>query len=77
MLMKVIRNEREYDVALERLSTLMSAVPGTREFGELEVLGLLVDKYEAEHHAIELSSDDRLRRILGRRDRRLLQGRTR
>lgn len=56
MHMKVIRNEREYDVALERLSTLMSATPGTREFDELEVLGLLVDKYEAEHHAIELPS---------------------
>lgn len=54
MHMKVIRNELDYDVALERLSTLMSAAPGTREFDELEVLGLLVDRYEAEHHAIDL-----------------------
>lgn len=56
MHMKVIRNEQDYDVALERLSDLMSAVPGTQEFDELEVLGLLVDRYEAEHHAIDMPS---------------------
>ncbi|MER9657924.1 hypothetical protein NKJ26_31665 [Mesorhizobium sp. M0152] len=31
---RVIRNEQVYDAALERLSDLMSAAPGTPEFDE-------------------------------------------
>ncbi|MER8377360.1 hypothetical protein NKH57_30545 [Mesorhizobium sp. M1050] len=34
---RVIRNEQVYDAALERLSDLMSAAPGTPEFDEQHV----------------------------------------
>lgn len=51
---KVIKNEAEYEVALERINELMDAEPGTEEFDELELLGMLVDTYENDVHPIEL-----------------------
>lgn len=51
---KVIKNEQEYQSALERISALMDAEPGTGEFDELELLAMLVDTYESEVHPIAL-----------------------
>jgi len=51
---KVIRNEAEYEIALERINELMDAEPGTEEFDELELLAMLVDTYENQAHPIGL-----------------------
>lgn len=54
MKLKVIRTETEYEQALARLEELMDAVPGSPEEEELEVLAILVEKYEEEHFPIDL-----------------------
>lgn len=49
-----IRNEQEYDKALEVINRLMELNPalGSKESDELEVLVLLIEKYEEKHWAI-------------------------
>ncbi|HBF30979.1 ImmA/IrrE family metallo-endopeptidase [Rhizobium sp.] len=54
--MKIIRTEEDYDLALARLDEIFDAKPDTPDGDELEVLSLLLEKYEKEHHAIELPS---------------------
>lgn len=51
---KIIKNETEYEAALERIDQLMDAEPGTPEFDELELWGMLVDAYEEEVYPVEL-----------------------
>jgi HTH-type transcriptional regulator/antitoxin HigA len=53
---KPIRNEADYDTALSQIEKLMDAVPGTPEFDRLEVLSLLVEKYEDEQYVFDLPS---------------------
>ena len=48
-----IKNETDYEVALQRINTLMDAKRSTPEGDELEVLALLVNAYEDTHHPIE------------------------
>ncbi len=50
---KPIRTEEEYGVALARLEEIWDADPGTPESDELDVLSVLVEAYEEEHHRIE------------------------
>lgn len=54
MTLKPIRNEEEYDKALEEVDRLMELNPplGSKESDELEVLVLLIEKYEEKHWAI-------------------------
>ncbi len=49
-----IHTEADYDRALERVDELMELDPelGTVESDELEILALLVEKYEEQHWAI-------------------------
>lgn len=49
-----IRTEADYDSALERIDTLMDLDPemGSPEGDELEVLAVLVEKYEEKYWAI-------------------------
>lgn len=54
MHMKILRTENDYEAALTRVEVLMSAAPGTDEFDELEVLSLLVERYEEKHHPVAL-----------------------
>jgi HTH-type transcriptional regulator/antitoxin HigA len=54
MEIKPIKNEKDYNQALERLETIFDAKPGTPESDELEVLGILIDQYENEHFPIGL-----------------------
>jgi len=49
---KVLKNEDEYDIALERTIEIFHAEKGTPEFDELEVLLLLVKDYEDRHYPI-------------------------
>ena len=50
-----IRNEREYDTAVERMNELLDEI-GTDEnhplYSLLDTLGTLIEAYEEEHHAI-------------------------
>ena len=51
---KILKTEKEYNASLERIEALMDAPPGSAEEEELELLALLVEKYEQEHYPIEL-----------------------
>ena len=54
MNLKPIRNEEEYNEALERVDVLMELDPelGSKESDELEIWVMLIEKYEEEHWAI-------------------------
>jgi HTH-type transcriptional regulator/antitoxin HigA len=49
---KVIKTEEEYKRALLRIEHIMDAEPGTNEGDELELLSLLVEKYEEENYPL-------------------------
>lgn len=53
MKFKLIQTESEYDDALALAESLMDAAPGTAEADDLEVLSVLIEKYEQEHYPIE------------------------
>ena len=55
MRLKPIRNDRELNRALERIDELWGAKSGTPKGDELDILMLLVEKYEEEHFAIPAS----------------------
>ena len=55
MRLKPIRNDKELDRALERIGELWGAKPGTKRGDELDVLMLIVEKYEEEHFPIPAS----------------------
>ncbi len=48
-----IKSEADYDKALGEIDRLMGVAPGTPESDKLEALVTLVERYEAEHWAIE------------------------
>lgn len=54
MKIKPIKTERDYHIALDRLEEIFDAKPGTSEGDELEVLGILIEKYEDENYPIDL-----------------------
>jgi len=49
-----IRNEKDYQEALERLEEIFDAEKGTEKGDELEILSILIDKYENENFPIEM-----------------------
>ncbi len=51
---KVIKTEEEYQAALSELEALMDAEPGSKEEQQLELLSVLVEKYEEAHYPIAL-----------------------
>jgi len=63
-----IRNEREYDAAVERMNELLDEI-GTDEnhplYSLLDTLGTLIEAYEEDHHAIpDANGADVLRFIM-------------
>lgn len=50
---KIIKTENEYQAALARLEKIFDAKPGTKEGDELEIVALLIEKYENENSPIE------------------------
>ena len=52
MVAKVIKTDRDYEVALNRIEELMDARPGTAEGDELELLAALVEAYEDKNYPI-------------------------
>ncbi|UCN00433.1 helix-turn-helix domain-containing protein [Sulfurimonas sp. SWIR-19] len=53
MNIKPIKNEQDYNDALQKIEALMSATPNTPEMDELEVLTTLVEAYEEQHYKID------------------------
>ena len=54
MTVKPIKTKKDYNQALERLEIIFDAKKGSMDGDELEVLGILIDKYEETHFPIGL-----------------------
>ncbi|WP_375578657.1 helix-turn-helix domain-containing protein [Marivirga tractuosa] len=52
MEIKPIRGKADYKKALDRLEIIFDAKRGTKEGDELEILSILIDKYESENFPI-------------------------
>ena len=53
MKIKPIHTEKDYKEAMVRLEDIFDSNPGTKEGDELELLSILIEKYEDEHFPIE------------------------
>lgn len=53
MTIRPIKTKKDYELALKRLETIFDAKPGSKEGDELEVLGILIEKYEDSHFPID------------------------
>jgi HTH-type transcriptional regulator/antitoxin HigA len=53
MNIKPLKTKKDYQAALTRLETIFDARPGTSEGDELEILGILIDKYEQVHYPVD------------------------
>ncbi len=53
----LIKTEKDYNQALERLEVIFDAKKGTPEGDELELLGILIEQYENEHFPINLQTN--------------------
>ena len=49
-----IRNKKDYQKALKRLDQIFDSEKGTEKGDELEILSILIDKYENEQFPIDL-----------------------
>lgn len=54
MKIKPIKNKQDYQHALLRLEKVFDAKKGTPEGDELEILGILIEKYEDEYFPVSL-----------------------
>lgn len=52
MLIKILKSEEEYTSALERVEEIFDAETGTPEADELDLLYLVIQKYEDEHYPL-------------------------
>ena len=50
---RVIKTEQDYNAAIARIEEIFAASPGTPNGDELELLVMLVERYEAEHFPID------------------------
>ena len=53
MNIKPIKTEKDYQTALKRLEQIFDASPKTKAGDELDILTMLIEKYENEHYAID------------------------
>ncbi|MBL4657690.1 MAG: transcriptional regulator [Flavobacteriales bacterium] len=51
--LRPIKNEGDYQVALERLNTIFDAPVKSKLGDEADLLSMMIDNYENEHYAIE------------------------
>jgi HTH-type transcriptional regulator / antitoxin HigA len=54
MNLKPIKTKKDYQQALERLEIIFDARKGTPAGDELEIVGILIERYENEHFPIDL-----------------------
>lgn len=50
---RLLKNEQDYELALQEMEPLFQAKPNTPEGDLLAVLSLLIHEYEQKHHQIE------------------------
>ena len=53
MEIKPIRNQQDYEAALQRIESLWDSEDGSPELDELDVLATLVEAYERVHYPLE------------------------
>ena len=53
MKIKLIKNEQDYEKALERLEVVFNAPINSKEGDEAEILSMMIDNYENEHYPID------------------------
>ena len=53
MIIKPIKTKKDYQNALERLEIIFDAKKDSREGDELEILGILIEKYEDKNFTVE------------------------
>ena len=54
MNINLIKTEKDYNLALERLEVIFDAKKGTAKGDELELLGMLIEQYENDNFSIDL-----------------------
>lgn len=52
--MLIIKSEKEYNLALERIEEIFDAAPNSPEGDELELISMLVEMYEDSKYKISL-----------------------
>lgn len=55
MTIKPIKSKKDYQAALTRLDHIFDAKPGTKDGDELEILGILIEKYEQDRYPFDFS----------------------
>ncbi len=53
MSIKPIKTKKDYQEAMQRLEIIFDAKPGSKHGDELEILSILIDRYEQEHFPID------------------------
>jgi HTH-type transcriptional regulator / antitoxin HigA len=53
MTLRLIKSKKEYQNALTRLESIFDTKPGSTDGDELELLVILIEKYEQEHYPID------------------------
>lgn len=53
MEIQIIKTKKQHKAYLERMNTIFDAKKGTPEFDELDLLALVLEKYEEENFSIE------------------------
>jgi HTH-type transcriptional regulator / antitoxin HigA len=53
MKIKPLKTKKDYNLAMARLEKIFDSKPGTPEGDELEILGILIDKYESTHYPVD------------------------
>lgn len=64
---RAIRNDADMDAAMKRLREIWEPEPGTPEADEAEILTILIQAYDKEHHPVP-SSDDPIQSVITRMD---------
>jgi HTH-type transcriptional regulator / antitoxin HigA len=53
MKIKPLKTKKDYNLAIARLEEIFDSKPGTPAGDELEILGILIEKFETEHYPID------------------------
>lgn len=53
MSIKPIRTKKDYKAALQKMEKIFDAKPNSKEGDELEILGILIERYESDHYPID------------------------
>ncbi|MEN9346566.1 MAG: hypothetical protein RLZZ77_77 [Bacteroidota bacterium] len=54
MTLKILKTEKDYTAALKRMEEIFASTKNSKTADELELLSLLIEKYENEHYFIDL-----------------------